>query len=177
MGCIYRSPSGDPHQSVDELAKLLHMVVETNPSHLLIAGDFNLPQIDWSVAYCDAPDSHHSHKFLNAVHDCLLFQHIHCPTRYRDGGAPSLLELVLTNEEGMLSGLEYLPSLGRSDHVVLRFQVDLYTVRADPGRRKLNFHRANFAELNRLISDVDWNQLLALGVEEGYLFSGKYQSV
>ena len=170
VGCIYRSPSAVPHQSIEDLTKLLHMVIATDPTHLVIAGDFNLPQIDWSIAFCDAPDSHYAHKFLNAVQDCLLFQHVSCPTRYRDGCDPSLLDLVLTNEEGMVFDLEYLPGLGKSDHVILSFQVACYTTQTESGQRKLNFHRANFAELNRLLTETDWHQLLTLTVEEGFSF-------
>ena len=79
-GCIYRSPSEDPHQSVEQLSDLLCAMVATKPSHLVIARDFNLPEIDWLLSYCPSPDSHHAHKFLDAVHDCLLFQHVTCPT-------------------------------------------------------------------------------------------------
>ena len=75
------------------------MVHAVNPSHLLIAGDFNIPQIKWTTGLCSAPDSHHSHKFLSAVHDCLLFQHITHPLMFRDGEHPSLLGLMLTNEK------------------------------------------------------------------------------
>ena len=114
VGCIYRSPSGDPHLSVQALADLFHIVSATNPSHLVIAGDFNLHLINWSLSFCPAPDSHYAHRFLNVVQDCLLFQHITCPTRYRDGVLPSVLDLVLSNEEGMISNLKYLPCLAVS---------------------------------------------------------------
>ena len=122
-------PSADPHQSVDELAQVLQAVHSSNPSHLLVTGDFNLPQIDWTSSFCAAPDSHHAHKFLAAVQDCLLFQHAMQPTRFRDGVSPSLLDLVFTNEEGMLTNLQYSPGLGKSDHVLLTFLLACYTTR------------------------------------------------
>ena len=127
LGCVYRSPSCDSHQSVDELVRLLHKVNMTSPSHLLVTGDFNLPQINWATSFCSAPESHHAHKFLVAIHDCLLFQHVTQPTRFRDGVAPSLLDLVITNEDGMLTSLQYLPGLGKSDRVVLDFGLACYT--------------------------------------------------
>ena len=168
VGCIYRSPSGDPHLSVQALAELFHIVRASNPSHLVIAGDFNLPQIDWSLPFCPAPDTHYAHRFLTAVQDCLLFQHVTCPTRYRDGFLPSVLDLVLTNEEGMLTNLEYLPSLGKSDHVVLAFQVACYTSQANPEQVKLNFHRADFLAMNQRLAETDWSQLQSVDVEQGY---------
>ena len=170
IGCVYRSPSANPHQSVDELAQLLHAVQNSKPSHLLIAGDFNLPQIDWASSFCNAADSHYAQTFLHAVQDCLLFQHITCPTRYREGDIPNPLDLVLTNEEGMLSNLQYLPGLGKSDHVVLRFQLACYTDQVVLGLERPNFHRANFSELDKKLSEVNWNQGLSGSVEEGYRY-------
>ena len=168
LGCVYRSPSCDSHQSVDELVRLLHEVNMTSPSHLLVTGDFNLPQINWATSFCSAPESHHAHKFLAAVHDCLLFQHVTQPTRFRDGVAPSLLDLVITNEEGMLTNLQYLPGLGKSDHVVLDFGLACYTAQSSFRPARLNFHRANFLELNRKIAMTDWDSLISSSVDDGY---------
>ena len=170
VGCIYRSPSVDPHQSVDELAQLLQAVQLSGHSHLLITGDFNIPQIDWSSSFCSASESHHAHKFLAAVQDCLLFQHVTKPTRFRDGETPNVLGLVLTNEEGMLNQLQYSPGLGKSDHVVLTFELACYTIQSVGKLRRFNFHRADFKALNRKVSDTDWDSLLSSSVDEGYSF-------
>ena len=37
-GCVYRSPTADPRQSIEELAVLLPTVTAINSSHLLICG-------------------------------------------------------------------------------------------------------------------------------------------
>ena len=49
IGCIYRSPSGDGRASVTNLQNLLYEVCSAKPSHLLVVGDFNVPQIDWDA--------------------------------------------------------------------------------------------------------------------------------
>ena len=54
---------------------------------------------------------------MECVHDCLLFQHVKEPTRFRHGQNPSLIDLTFTNGEGMVD----LPGLGISDHGCLRF--------------------------------------------------------
>ena len=178
VGCMYRSPSANPHQSVEEIANLLHEVHLSAPSHLLITGDFNLPQIDWESSFCSASDTHYAHKFLATVQDCLLFQHITRPTRYRDGETPNLLDLVLTNEEGMLTHLAYSSGLGKSDHVVLSFELACYTSISECSLRKPNFHRADFGELNRRIDETDWDSLQSGNVEEGYtLFKETLNSI
>ena len=170
VGCVYRSPSVSPHMSVDELAHLFHAVLATNPTHLLIAGDFNLPQIDWTNSFCSAPENHHSHKFLDVVQECMLFQHVLQPTRYRDGEQPSILDLLMTCEEGMLTDLNYSPGLGKSDHLLLSFQLACYTVQAGKKPEQLNFHRANFREMNRLLVETDWSRILMSDIEDGYAF-------
>ena len=70
VGCIYRSPTGDNHASVTELGNLLREVSCNNPSHLLVVGDFNVPQVDWDNHFSAAPEGHYSHLFLQAIGDC-----------------------------------------------------------------------------------------------------------
>ena len=41
--------------------------------------------------------------------------------------APSILGIVFTNEEDMVTNLLYLPPLGNSDHVCLRFDFNVNT--------------------------------------------------
>ena len=167
-GCIYRSPSGDSHQSVTDLSLLLQTVSDRNPSHLLIVGDFNLPQIDWKNNICRAPESHFSHQFFSTVQDTFLFQHVSEPTRFREGVRPSLLDLILTNEEGMVTSLNYFPGLGKSDHVLLKCKLACYSLASRTESLKWNFNRANFQDLDRRIRQIDWDCLSVLPVEAGY---------
>ena len=71
-GCIYRSPSSDPHKSINELCELLRTVSSTKPSHLLLVGDFNLPQIDWKLNLCKTPESHYAYHFFSTIQDMFL---------------------------------------------------------------------------------------------------------
>ena len=167
-GCLYRSPSCNAHQSVDELAHLLYSVLAASPTHLLICGDFNIPQIDWASNFCNAPDSHFAHKFLDAIHNCLLFQHVTQPTRFREGETPNVLDLLFTNEEGMLTGLNYHPGLGKSDHIVIRFSVACYTLRVTPHLDRLNFRRADWNSLKDMLTRVEWHHLTTLDIGSGY---------
>ena len=75
IGCIYRSPSGNNLQSLEDLHALLTHVCSSNPSHLLIVGDFNVPDIDWSTKFSAAPANHYSHHLLKTINDCFP-----CPT-------------------------------------------------------------------------------------------------
>ena len=167
-GCIYRSPSGDPYQSVSDLIHLLERVCALNPSHLLIVGDFNLPQIDWKNNICRAPEQHYASRFFSAVQDLFLFQHVTEPTRFRHGVSPSLLDLVLTNEEGMIDSIEHCPGLGKSDHGLLKCQLACYSSTSRHVNIKWNFNKADFVEMNRRIEMIDWKGLTTLDVSTGY---------
>ena len=175
-GCLYRSPSASPVESIEEIANLFHIVHDLNPSHLLICGDFNIPQIDWALHLCLAHDTHIGHRFLSIVHECLLFQHVLYPTRFREGEMSNTLDLILTNEEHMVSALDYQPGLGKSDHVVLRFRLACYASRVSPSHVRLNFHKADFHQLNAKIEAVDWKDLNHHNIETGYEMFKKHLS-
>ena len=50
-----------------------------------------------------APQS--SEEFLEVLSTCALCQNVSEPTHFKHGVSPSLLDLVITNEEGMISNL------------------------------------------------------------------------
>ena len=64
---------------------------------------------------------------MEALRDSFFHQHIVQPTRVRHGQEPSVLDLVLTNEEGMIENIEYGNPLGKSEHLVLTFEFKCYT--------------------------------------------------
>ena len=97
IGCIYRSPSGNLVSSAEDLCNLLHHICLTNPSHLLIGGNFNMPSINWNLGFASAPVGHYLHTFIDAINDCYLFQHVKQPARYRHGENPGVLDLIFSN--------------------------------------------------------------------------------
>ena len=126
IGGVYRSPSGNNVATTALLADLLREVCSKEYTHLLIAGDFNIPHIDWEINFSPASEQHHSHILLKAIADCFLYQHVHQPTRFRHGEAANILDLILSNEEGLIQNLSFHPGLGCSDHVTLRFNILCY---------------------------------------------------
>ena len=102
MGCVYRSPSVDTRESVNELRKMFEEANNILHTHLIVTGDFNIPHIDWELCSSTAPEGHPSHLFIEAIQDCYLYQHVHKPTRFRLGESASILDLIFTSEEGMV---------------------------------------------------------------------------
>ena len=117
---------------------MLKLITEAKPSHLVIAGDFNYPDINWDTVESVKHSEHTSQKFIDAVMDLFLHQHVTQPTRYRHEQNPSTLDIVLTSEENMINHINYLPGLGLSDHVCIFFELNVYIA-------KLNNLNLNFA--------------------------------
>ena len=64
FGCLYRSPSSCLKTSTLEICKLLKEACEGPSSHLLLAGDFNYPSINWDAMSSPNPPDHPPHLFL-----------------------------------------------------------------------------------------------------------------
>ena len=71
---------------IDELA-------ENHKDNLMIVGDFNLPNINWSTKTAVGS---FENKFLEKLDDHYLMQHVDEPARARGDSRPHLLDLVLT---------------------------------------------------------------------------------
>ena len=176
IGGIYLSPSGDRLQSMLQLSELLKSVCQSKPSHLLVAGDFNVPQIDWVNVFSAEPEGHYSHCLINCIQDCFLTQHVTKPTRYRHGQSPSTLDLLLTNEEGMIKNLKYMHGLGSSDHIILRFSLAYQTERRGPPPVSHNFNKGDYELLRLTLGEVDWSMMHDSDVPQAYsLFKNTLQ--
>ena len=90
-------------------------------------GDFNYPKIDWENCNSNG-DSTESikYKFIENLQDIFLFQHIKTNTCWRGTNSPHILDLIITNEEPMISDLECISPLGKSDHCVISFNYNYY---------------------------------------------------
>ena len=131
IGCIYRSPT----QQCDlSNARLRNMLVKASNmkdvSHVLIMGVFNLPLINWSSWTCSNNSENSFHDtFINCHRDSIFHKHGTIPTRSRYNQNPSILDLILTNEESMIFSLSHLSPLGKGDHSILTFNFHCYIQR------------------------------------------------
>ena len=123
----------------------------------MCCGDFNYPDINWSTLACNTSCSQ---LFLDAVNSCCLFQHVTEPTHYRLNTTANILDLVFTNEDGMINNIEYLPGIGASDHLCLQFNFICYSSPASTNRPKYNLNQADFSRMRELLQALDWNDLL-----------------
>ena len=152
VGAVYRSPSATDANN-QRLLSLMRAAAATKSEYLNICGDFNLPLIDWSVNQSLESENAFSSEFVGEVEELALFQHAYSSTRFR-GTQNSCLDLVLTNEEGMVSEIYELPPLGKSDHICQKWNL---TVSEALFRNTLatryNFKLAKWSDIRRELRD------------------------
>ena len=131
---------------------------------MLYVGDFNFKEIDWENNNTDVGPEHLASQFLESVRDKYLYQHVKHATRYRGDNQPSLLDLILTNEEEMSDNVVHNAPLGNSDHEILEFNYKLgRNENTRSNQQSLRFFKGNYDEINRLLANTDWNLELAQG--------------
>ncbi|XP_059585091.1 uncharacterized protein LOC109285840 [Alligator mississippiensis] len=122
-------------------------LVETVKSRdVVIMGDLNYPDNCWEE---QSARSDRSHRFLAEIQDLYLTQEVHSPTR-----ANALLDLVLATGNDLVRGLQVLDHLGDSDHCLLEFTIQLRVSKACSKAAALDFRRADFNELRRLVGEA-----------------------
>ena len=155
FGCLYRSPklNTDNHSS---LLKLIEEANQKNSSHMVLVGDFNYPGIDWNNLTATRIEEK---QFLESVCDNFLCQHVEEATKIRIGQSPNMLDLIFSNEEGMICNVNYLPGLGRSDHICLLFQLNLYTNDSASKKESFRFPKGDYEAMNLAINNQQWDMI------------------
>ena len=160
IGCIYRSESGTTENN-NKLRELIRKISTLGYSHVLIMGDFNYKDIkweNWSTPGCN--ESSDEFLFVEALQDSFFHQHIVQPTRVRHGQEPSVLDLVLTNEEGMIENIEYGNPLGKSDHLVLTFEFKCYTKQNTKEKNIQIYAKGKYDLMREELKKVNWEAVL-----------------
>ncbi|GAB0207190.1 hypothetical protein GRJ2_003184600 [Grus japonensis] len=112
VGVCYRPP--DQGDRADE-ALYRQIGAASRSQALVLMGDFNHPDICWRD---NTAEHKQSRKSLECVDDNFLLQVIEEPTR-----RGAMLDLVLTNKEGLVGDVKLKGSLGCSDHEMVEFRI------------------------------------------------------
>ena len=129
-------------------------------SHLLIAGDFNYPNIDWSD-WSTPGDNTANEEFLfvEELRASYLYQHVEEATRGRGSNEPHVLDLI-TNEEHMIDNIEVNSPLGKSDHSLIEYAYNCYIDRTNNTEAKYIYDRGNYDAMKKDLTK-DWNSILS----------------
>ncbi|MCQ4078456.1 hypothetical protein FK519_27115 [Klebsiella pneumoniae] len=71
-----------------------------------------------------------------------------------------MLDLVLTNKEGLVGNVELKGSLGCSDHEMVEFKILRAARRVHSKLTTLDFRRADFGLFRDLLGRVPWDKAL-----------------
>ncbi len=131
--CIYRSQSLNSKQN-DTLLKNLKLLANSNVESIII-GDFNLPNISWISGTVDAPIGTTNkslvfqQRFLDCVHsNGLVWSITNEITRRRIVDSlvqESTLDQILCTNDAMISNVNLVAPLGKSDHVSFNIELNV----------------------------------------------------
>lgn len=82
----------------------------------------------------------------------------------------ALLDLVLTNKEGLVEAVTVKGSLGCSDHGMVEFRISCGRNRIPSRVATLEFSRANFGLFKQLLREIPWAKILeGKGAQDSWL--------
>lgn len=157
---LYRSPSSDEgnNNNINELIKWLSNKAKNNS--LIIMGDFNYPNINWELMSNKTNTIDKEFKFIETVRDSFLYQHVTDPTRGRSTDNPSLLDLVFTDDQNLITEIKHEAPLGKSDHCLLNIRIKSSKETDPNSKTRPNYNKANFETMKEDFN-LDWNELFA----------------
>ena len=140
---VYRSPNS----SRENDALLIQYVSELRGRNVLI-GDFNYPDIRWTEGTAGA----RGRPFLEVVTDKFMEQHVNEATHSRG----NTLDLILSDQEGLVSSVATEGRLGKSDHDIVTFDIEIDINKTKTEQQKRNFSRGNYETMRNNIGGVNW---------------------
>jgi len=99
---IYRFPNSSA-ENHNFRQSIIDKATERKPSHFLLMGDFHYLDFNWRLGIPPQDMRNPAIRFLETLCDAYLHQHVMLPTHYRGTQNPNILDIIITNEEGMIS--------------------------------------------------------------------------
>ncbi|GAB0187546.1 hypothetical protein GRJ2_001219900 [Grus japonensis] len=125
-------------------------------------GDFSHPNICWRD---NTAEHKQSRRFLECADDNFLLQVTEEPMR-----RGAMLDLVLTNKEGLMGNVKLKGSVGCSDHETMEFKILRAARRAHSKLTALDFRRADFGLFRDLLGRILWDKALeGRGAQDSWL--------
>ena len=152
FGCVYRSPtiSDSSKLNTEKLNELLKSISTKQYTHRYIVGYWTL----WSA---QGGENSVELKFIEALRDSFLHQHVGKHTRRRGNDDPSLLDLIFTDESMQVSKIVHHAPLGKSDQSVITFDFHCYldfTTQKD----KYSFDKGDYGSMRSELLNSKWKE-------------------
>ena len=126
---------------------------------VVLMGDFNCKEVVWED-FEVINGSEWGEELLTMITDNLMTQWVKEPTRCRGEDVPTRLDLMFTKGIDMKEEIEHECPLGKSDHDVLKFRLNLRMDMKQNDEHKeerLNYFRANYYNLRNFFAEIDWS--------------------
>ena len=78
------------------------------------------------------------------------------PTRVRDGQASNCLDLVLTSTEELVTEIDILPGIGKSDHLTLRLDLRHTNASKQAPKPRFRYRKGNYEAMRRQLGSTEW---------------------
>ena len=156
FSCVYRPPTCPTPDFVHYLEALKRDIESKSPPlpNIIIAGDFNLPSVDWASGEIHEGAQYSRRQaelLLNLMEDEMLEQHVTEPTRI-----DNILDLIITNNEDLIMAINTEDTI-MSDHRLLIIQALLSVRQQNPAPYRQE--PSGLGELNFSSNTVDWDRL------------------
>ena len=154
VGVFYRS-TNDAVVGGDNELKLHQVLQEMSNRNVLIMGDFNYAEIDWSRHTVSTSALSCCREFFRVVEDCFYTQHVLSPTR-----SGATLDLFFTNEPDLVIDVTAIQNLGSSDHNMVAFTAHLHCNQFYSKRSLRDYSKGDYDAINSALAQVEWDGLL-----------------
>ena len=152
IGCVYRPPSNSAEQNTKLYESIISVI--NGYSHILIAGDFNHPSVDWKNESTTLNEKNDSYIFMEFVRDTFLFQHVMNPTHYRGTQKPTLIDLIFSNEAEMVKNVRHEAPVGKSHHQRILFEFVCNAQTNQNNKESFhNYKKANYVQMKQYINE------------------------
>ena len=158
--CWYIPPI--PSRDQNTITYICQIIRDLIPKNrpIYIFGDFNLPDINWSIPSSVGNSAHTS--FLTFCLSRNLEQCIEVPTHNKG----NILDLLLCNDlayNNLLCFSVEPPLSHTCDHSLISFKTQLKNRKKSntPNYKIPNFPRANYSQINDELNAINWNHLIA----------------
>uniref|UniRef100_A0A8D9BQ03 Endonuclease/exonuclease/phosphatase domain-containing protein n=1 Tax=Cacopsylla melanoneura TaxID=428564 RepID=A0A8D9BQ03_9HEMI len=155
LSCVYRPPNSNLAENSGLISSLREKLTDVNHP-IVVLGDFNYSGISWNKHGGIEHENQMESDFVDMLSDLGLHQLISEPTRYRINNIPSLLDLLITNEENFINDIKIGTPIGKSDHVVISCISQIIRDSAPNNREntKRNVWKADYEAINKEISET-----------------------
>ena len=145
LGSFYRPPKRIEEEYLMEFNKSLTRIMSNKNAHVLVGGDFNCGDIEWSTMQVPegVPQRPIQCQLLEIAQDHCLSQVVNIHTRN-----DKTLDLLLTNSPSPVNRVKGMPPIGKADHDIVYVEYDIKAKWIQQAPRKIFlYNRADMGGL------------------------------